>query len=162
MRYPTRSLLLIAVALVALSPVLVAQSSQALDRFAGTWRLNLAKSKYAPGPGPKSQTVAVKVSEGGFLAAIDTVNAEGQQTHIDILAKFDGRDHVLKGATQPTTWTLKWMDDYSYEFVTKVNGKTTTTTRVSLSRDGKVQTVTTTGTNAQGQPVNNSTIFERQ
>jgi hypothetical protein len=47
-------------------------------------------------------------------------------------------------------------------WVTKVNGKETTTTRASLSRNGKTQTLTTTGTNAQGQKVNNVGVFEKQ
>ena len=31
------------------------------DPFNGTWKLNVAKSKYVPGPGPQSLTTTVKV-----------------------------------------------------------------------------------------------------
>jgi uncharacterized repeat protein (TIGR01451 family) len=31
-----------------------------------------------------------------------------------------------------------------------------------MSKDGKTMTYTTTGTNAQGQPVNNVLVFEKQ
>ena len=60
----------------------------------------------------------------------------------------------LKGAGQ--------IDDSTMEWVTKVNGKQTATTRASLSRDGKIQTLTTTGTNAQGQNFQNVVVLEKQ
>jgi hypothetical protein len=32
----------------------------AADNNVGTWKLNLAKSKYSPGPAPKSQTLKIE------------------------------------------------------------------------------------------------------
>ena len=43
-----------------------------------------------------------------------------------------------------------------------VDGKHTTTSRVVVSVDGRTMTQTTTGTNAQGQTVNNTAIWEKQ
>jgi len=154
--------LLVGATLIAGFGVLNAQSAQAVERFTGTWKQNIAKSKYSPGPVPKSQTVVIKVADGGLLATADTVNAQGQQNHVEIPEKFDGKDYPVKGTAQPQTRSFKWIDDSTYEWVTKVNGKQTTTTRASLSQDGKTQTVTTTGTNAQGQKVNNVGVFEKQ
>jgi len=40
--------------------------------------------------------------------------------------------------------------------------KVTTTNISVVSSDGKTRTVTTTGTNARGQTVNNVTVYDRQ
>ena len=60
--------------------------------------------------------------------------------------------------------TVSWkrIDDYTYEVTNKLKGKTLTVARHAISKDGKTRTVTTTGTNAQGQKVNNTTVFEKQ
>ncbi|HET7220724.1 MAG TPA: hypothetical protein VFJ02_21875 [Vicinamibacterales bacterium] len=69
-----------------------AVAAQGTNLRVGTWHLNVAKSKYSPGPAPKSQTTYTRV----------------------------------------------------------------------VSKDGKTMTVTVKGTNAQGQPVNNVVVFEKQ
>ena len=61
-----------------------------------------------------------------------------------------------------TTRAYRRIDDRTYEFVTKVDGKVTTTTRSVAARDGKTRTTTTTGKDAQGQTVNNVQVFDRQ
>jgi hypothetical protein len=139
-----------------------AQSPQALQRWAGTWRQNVAKSKASPGPLVQSNTTVITVSDGGLMAVSDIVDAQGQKNRIEQPGRFDGREYPLKGAAQPTTRVYKWIDDYTFEWVTKVKGQTTTTTRVQLSKDGKTMTTTTTGKNLQGQTVNNVVVFERQ
>ena len=50
----------------------------------------------------------------------------------------------------------------TFEFVTKENGKVTTTFRSVASADGKTRTATITGTNAQGQTVKNVVLYEKQ
>ena len=43
-----------------------------------------------------------------------------------------------------------------------VNGKATVTAKVVLAADGKSRTVTQTGTDAQGKPVNNMIFYDKQ
>jgi hypothetical protein len=52
--------------------------------------------------------------------------------------------------------TWRKIDDYAYENVAMLKGKATTTTRVTISRDGKTRTNTVTGTDAQGRTINNN------
>ena len=40
-------------------------AAQSKDPFVGTWRLNVAKSKYSPGPAPKSQTATYEAAGKG-------------------------------------------------------------------------------------------------
>ncbi len=44
----------------------------AADQLSGTWKVNLAKSKYSPGPAPKSLTVKIEADENNIkLASIN-------------------------------------------------------------------------------------------
>jgi hypothetical protein len=79
------------------------------------------------------------------------------------MATFDGKDCAVKG-TNPNAdaYTYKKVDARSYETVAKKGGKAMITSRVTISGDGKTRTNTQTGTDAQGKPVNNITVFERK
>jgi len=47
-------------ALVVISVMALTTVAIAADKNVGTWKLNLAKSKYSPGPAPKSQTLKIE------------------------------------------------------------------------------------------------------
>ena len=129
----------------------------------GTWRANIAKSKYDPGPPPKvAGTIKWERVPGGWRFTTDGVDAKGQKTHTETLEKDDGSEAPVQGATNPTTRAFKRIDDRTYEDRDTVNGKLTLTRRLVVAPDGKTLTVTTTGTNAQGQKVNNVGVYEKQ
>ena len=46
--------------------------------------------------------------------------------------------------------------------VSKKGGKVTTTSTQVISSDGKTRTITTKGTNGQGQTINNVGVYEKQ
>jgi hypothetical protein len=138
----------------------VASTAQTTDLPMGTWKLNLAKSKYNPGPLPKSETLRWQVSQGTFKFSADTVEAQGQTTHMEAITNADGRDYSLKGFPN-TTRSTKRIDAQVWVVTVKVNGKVTVTRREALSADGKTLTVTATGTD-EGRPVNNVSVFEKQ
>jgi hypothetical protein len=131
----------------------------------GAWKINPAKSTYSPStPTDKSQTSTWEALGGGqFKNTIDIVDAKGQSRRFELVLRFDdGVDYPMKGADQPTTRTYKRLNDLDFEYVQKVNGKVTLTSRSVTSPDGKTRTNTTTGTDAQGQPVKNVVHWERQ
>jgi hypothetical protein len=157
----------IAVVLVALAAVLVVSSiarTQSKDPWIGTWKVNLEKSNYSPGPKPTvAATVKIESSAGGIKTTIDGTNPEGKPTHTETVAAFDGKDNPVKGAPAPnTTSALKRIDDRTFEVMGKVDGKPTVTTRVAVSTDGKTMTATQTGKNAQGESVNNVIVLDKQ
>jgi hypothetical protein len=143
-------------------------AAQSADPWIGTWKLNLAKSKYDPGPAPKSQTLKIEaVAGGGQKHTFDGVNAEGEKTHSERTAKFDGTDVPVQAVAPPPTTmntnAFQRTGDRSFEVTGKVDGKPgRTTTRVTISADGKTMTQTVTGTNAQGKQVNNIVVYEKQ
>src|SRR5947209_5665203 len=78
------SLALALAAIVATTTV-----TAAADHWLGTWKLNLARSKYNPPElAPKSQTVTREAVEGGMKLVSDGIDAQGKPTHNEYTAKF--------------------------------------------------------------------------
>jgi hypothetical protein len=129
--------------------------------WAGAWKLNGARSKYSPGPAPRSTTLKITGVPNGYVVVNDTVDADGNAARTEINALFDGKEYTLKGAPQPTTRSYKRLDR-GYEYVARINGNVTTTTRAVVSPDGKTLTITQTGMDLAGRKVNNLIVYERQ
>ena len=137
-------------------------SAQASDPRMGTWKLNLAKSQYSPGPAPQALTVKVEPSGQGEKATAEFVNADGTRTTTQYTANFDGKDYPLTGSRMADTVSLARIDASTTDRTDKKGGTVAQTLRRVVSQDGKTMTVTTKGTNAQGQAVNNVSVFEKE
>lgn len=141
----------------------IAGAAQSKDPFVGTWRLNVAKSKYSPGPTPKSVTSTYEAAGKGLKISVRNEPASGPVQQYSYTTNLDGSDSKVTGNNpNADTIAVKRIDANTLELVNKRNGKVTTTQRNVVSADGKTRTVTTTGTDAQGQKVNNVAVFEKQ
>ena len=161
-----RSLIAVGVLFVLCSVVVLAQTPAP---NIGTWKLNLAQSRYSPTTlTPKSGTTTFEAAQDGAKTITDGVDAQGRKTHTEYTAKFDGKDYTWKGTIDgrlnPDQDMVTWkkIDAYTFEITDKLKGQVLTTQRMVISRDGKSRTNTITGKNAQGQTVNNTTVFDRQ
>jgi hypothetical protein len=134
----------------------------AADVFSGNWKMNLAKSKFDPGPPPQGPNFGkIEAIEGGLKFTNDAVNSSGQATHDEWSGRFDGKDNPVKGSQVRDTAALKKIDDYTIEIVSKKDSKVVSTTRTVFARDGKTRTQTGPGTNAKGIKTNNIVIYEK-
>ena len=131
------------------------------DPHAGTWVLNLEKSKYAPGTAPKSQTTVFSVDGKGITVVTKAVTASGPST-TEYTAAFDGQDHLVKGNADWDTTAIKRVDARTIEFTRKKGGKVVQTASSAVAADGKTRTVTVTGVNAQGQKVSTVALYIKQ
>jgi hypothetical protein len=158
----TRTILLgvTMIAILTLPCTLLGQEAQ--PAWAGTWKLNLAKSKYSPGPGPKSSTTKVEPWENGLMTTTDTVTAQGEARHVEVKGKFNASDNPVTGNPNVDTQSFRRAGSRSYVVVSKKGGKVTTTTRVSISVDGKTRTSLVSGKNAQGQAIDETIVYDRQ
>ena len=59
----------------------VALGGAALAQSAGTWKLNLAKSKYQQGQAPKSATLLYEPAGAGIKVTVDQLPADGAPIH---------------------------------------------------------------------------------
>ena len=138
-------------------------TSWAADPFVGTWKLNLSKSKYDPGPGPKSVTIKYEANGDGIKATTEGVNPEGQPIATHYTADYDGKDTPVTGTGAPYDMiALKRINASMVELTTKKDGKVVSKGKRVVSKDGKVMTVTTKGTNAKGEPTNNVAAYDKQ
>ena len=143
--------------------VAVLASAQPKDPFVGSWRLNIAKSKYSPGPAPKSQTSTYETAGQGYKISVKSEPASGSAQEWSYTSNLDGKDTPITGNNpNADTTAVKRIDAQTLESVMKKGGKVTMTQRNVVSADGKTRTVTTTGTDGQGQKVNNVVVFEKQ
>ncbi len=134
----------------------------AADNFTGTWKLNLQKSQYSPGPPPRSRTSTVAVVGDTVNFTFDGYDSTGAAiVPGELSIKLDGKDYPIADDPTRDTVAMKRIDDYTIEETNKKNGKVTTITRTLYAKDGKSRTATTTGTDIQGQKVNNVAFFDR-
>lgn len=154
---------LLMVSLAARCAIVISSSvALAADNWLGTWKLDVAKSKVVPGPGPKSQTLKFEATKDGIRLTKDGVNAEGKATHGGYVSKFDGKDVPWEGNPEADMASPKRIDDNGYENTWKKGGKATVTAKVVVSKDGKTLTVTQTGMDTQGRTVNSTSVYNKQ
>ena len=133
----------------------------AADMISGTWKLNTAKSKYSPGPAPKSTTVTYSMDGDWVNTKADVVDSEGKATSSPNRYKFDGKEYPYKTVLVDGTISIKRIDDFQSEATIK-GGKASITSKAVISKDGKTRTLTTTGTDKDGKPVRNVVVYDKQ
>ena len=138
---------------------LVAQTQEA---FYGLWKVDLTKSKYNPGPAPKSNMKKYEPWQDGFKATQDMVTAKGEKVHLEVVAKLDGKDYPAKGSPDADTFAFKKLDARTYEVTQKKDGKVTIVAKMVVAPDGKSRSIVQTGKNTKGEPVNNQIYWDRQ
>jgi hypothetical protein len=132
------------------------------DNNVGTWKADLAKSKYSPGPAPKSQTLTIEAHDGGIKYTAHGESADGSPIHVEFTAKYDGMDNKVTGSQDFDSIALKRIDAHTIESTTKKDGKVMATSKAVVSKDGKTRTLTTKGKNAAGKDVHNVIVYDRQ
>ena len=132
------------------------------DSLIGTWKVNVTKSKYSPGPPPKSGTTKYEVAGQGIDVTTEGVDAQGVRTATHYTASWDGKDYPITGSQDYDMVSMKRINRNTTEVMRKKAGKVETTIRRVVSQDGKTLTMTTKGTDAQGRAVNNVAVYEKQ
>jgi hypothetical protein len=144
------------VLVLAAGSVLLAQNNP----FVGTWKLNVAKSKYDPGPAPQSST---RTWDASGMVMVNGVNAAGKTTSYGYTIKDDGKEYPTMGAIPNTAdkITSKKMDANSYEAKFTKAGKQVEVTTFMVSDGGKTLTIHAKGTPEIGG-FDNLQVWEKQ
>ena len=131
----------------------------------GKWKVNLAKTKYNAGTPPKNQVITYEMAGDALKLTAEIDNAQGHQTNT-YTAKYDGKDYpfnsTARDAVPGQTVRLKRIDANTTQRTTYLKGKQIGTVTEVVSKDGKTLTRTQKGVNAQGQPIDNVQVLERQ
>lgn len=131
------------------------------DAFVGSWQLNVAKSKFEPGPAPKSQT---RSWDASGKVSVESVNAAGKQSGYGYTIKTDGSSQPTMGAIPNGADAIvtKQVNANSLQATFKRAGKDVENTTFTVSKDGKVLTINAKGSTPQGQAFHNVTVWDKQ
>jgi hypothetical protein len=66
--------------LFAIAGMMLPRIALAQSELVGTWKLNVEKSKFNPGPAPKSSVLTYEAVGEGVKVAVEGVNAQGNPT----------------------------------------------------------------------------------
>ena len=131
------------------------------DPNMGTWKLNEAKSKFGPGA-TKNNTVIYEAAGDMVKATVDGTDSTGAATHNEWTGKFNGRYYAVTGDPTSDQRAYRKVSSRVLSLTTKKAGKVTLTGRITVSRDGKHRTVTTTGKDSKGKWVTNTAVYDKQ
>ena len=136
----------------------------ATDPFAGTWKLDRAKSKEAPDMPrlPKQETIVVEPTDNGQKVTNDQITAKGTNQHFEYDAKYDGKEYPETGNPNVDTVSIKKMNANTMLTTNRKGGKLVTTIRSVISKDGKTRTSTLTTKNEKGESVSWTGFFNKQ
>ena len=147
-----------AVAILALASSVWAQN----DPLIGTWKLNLSKSVYDPGPPPRSLVHKYEsVGKDTYKNSRDLVDANGKSSHRELTLAFDGKEHPRANPSSRSTMDRR-IDAYNLEGMSMEGGKLITVFMRFISLDGKTLTFKTMGTDAEGKPFSRVEVFDKQ
>jgi hypothetical protein len=136
--------------------------AQTIDPRIGSWKLNVAKSQFSPGPPPQSNTLVIEASGKGEKVTTEGVSAQGRRAATQYTATFDGKDYPLTGSQIADTVSLRRINARITVRTDKKDGKVIQTLTRIVSEDGKTMIVRANGMNAQGQPVESVGAWEKQ
>jgi hypothetical protein len=165
---------------IACSTLLAQRPSLTPNPIIGTWKQDMEKSTYSPGPPPSKGTYSVRQyaagDDGSIVAITMNVDARGLPSLGAIsAANYDGREYVQHtvatlatslgshiGPRLDRTISYKYVDQYTVQIVQKQDDETVSASTRTISRDGKTMTDRFDYTNATGQRVTNVLVFEKQ
>ena len=75
----------------------VAAASAADNPVLGKWKLNVEKSKFVPGPGPKSLTRTVEAEGEKVKFTYEGEAADGAPISYTFTVAYDGKDYPITG-----------------------------------------------------------------
>jgi hypothetical protein len=154
---------LLAIGLMILVGATLLAQNVATNPQVGTWKMNVAKSKFSSGTGFKSAISRIEIVPGGVRHTLDTVYEDGTTRHYEYVTAYDGKDRPVAGPSPyGNTTALTRIDTRTVRTVYKKDGKVTVVQISVVSRDGRTRTVTTDGINPKGQRVHNVSVYDRQ
>jgi hypothetical protein len=152
--------LVVLIALVGVTLGLPVRAQSPTQLF-GTWKLNVAKSKYNPGPAPKSMTVTYSPAGFGMKIVVDVVPGQGAAQHWEMSPQYNGQDHKVTGNPEADTISIKRISDTKGESTFKKSGKVTLVNVRTLAADGRTMTIESKGTTPDGKPRHDIAVFEK-
>ena len=150
-----------ALSLVVLATVLFASPVFAADPIVGTWKLDVAKSKFVAGRELTAGTRVYTEANGLYTLEQKLTGADGKEMSYQVQYR-DGKE-AKQATAGPTDTTLaKKIDANTWDFDLKKDGKVVGHVHRVVSADGKTLTVHNTGVQRSGTTGDGTLVFHKQ
>jgi len=136
----------------------------AADAFVGTWKLNVAKSKFTPGMEPKVVSVAVVEKGADYGVTVTGTDPTGKPISVKYSFPMKGGAVTYTEGAPPSgaTAVTKRVNATTIDSTSTLNGKEVGSTHTTLSADGKTLTRVVKNVDDKGKPFTNTELYERQ
>ena len=143
MRDLARPVVLAVAILLVIAPAARSQSASKSDQDVGlgVWKVDLAKSRYYPGPPPLSETRTFTRDKDGVRGIVLRRNADGREERIEYRADFD-QEYPVSGTEAYDAVKFRRIDSYTADAVLSHAGRVFGTARRVISKDGRTMTIT--------------------
>ncbi len=128
----------------------------------GTWKTNVAKSKYDPGPPDKTSTKTEPSGTNGAKNTVDGVGGNGNPVHYEYTLNYDGKDSPVTGSPNFDMVSIRRIDPNTTISVWKKGGTVVRIIRATVAKDGKSRTLDQVGVYGQGPAFHNVVIQDKQ
>src|SRR6516162_5564740 len=149
------------VSLLMLAALLFAGTAFAADPIVGSWKLNVAKSKFPAGQEVKSSSRTYTEANGVYTLDQKLTGADGKEVSYRVQYS-DGKELKQEVAGPVDSTHAKKVDANTGDFELKKDGKVVGHVHRVVSADGKTLTVHNTGAKLSGAPGEETLVFERQ
>src|SRR5580658_10720311 len=141
---------MVKIAVIALlSALFLGTTAFAADAVDGTWKLNVAKSKFS-GTAPQSGTRVYSDGADGTTLDQKMVGADGKEMSMHVTLAYDGKDHPITGNPDADSGAGKAINAHTSDFTLTKGGKVVGSVHRVVSKDGKTLTVNNKGTHPDG------------
>jgi hypothetical protein len=133
--------------------------------FTGTWKLNVAKSTFAPGqPAPKEGTVTVTENIKTRDVTVKGTDMSGKSftTHFTHPIRGGAVTFLDGGPTDGSTQSVRRVGAHTFRTTTAKDGKEVRMESFTVSPDGKTLRISAKGTSPDGKPFSAVTVFDKQ
>ncbi len=140
-------------------------SSAVPAQFAGTWKLNVEKSRFGS-RAPKSETRTVEEVGSGMNISWKGVAADGSPIDFSLTTNLDDKPAPMTGEGMPpgaaTTAVKRVSANKDVSTVFGKDGKELWITTTTVSKDGRTTIQTRVGKDAKGKAMNERLVWEKQ
>jgi len=152
--------------MLLLAVVGLAGSLWAADPAVGTWKLNVAKSRFAPSTQAAIKTQTLVIREAGDQSETTITGTRTDGSPISAKFTFPPQGGVWKyqqgGFAEGVSGIGTRIDADTVIFTTIQNGKQIEMEQCAVTKDGKALNCRVKGTDAKGKPFEALTVYDKQ
>ena len=149
------------ISLMMLATVLFAGPAFAADPIVGSWKLDVAKSKFTSGQEMKASSRVYTEANGIYTLEQKVTGADGKEMSYRVKYS-DGKDMKQDTGGPVDTTHAKKVDANTWDFDLKKDGKVVGHVHRVVSADGKTLTVHNTGMMLSGITGDQTLVYDKQ